>query len=302
MNAALASSFAKLALACVTREYPNKIDHVLFGDADAKSPRALHPAFYGCLDWHSAVHGHWMLARLLRFDIPEAPAIRAVLAAHLTPENIAIEAAYFTGRDTFERMYGWSWLLALATEVAGLDPLVEAIVTRLHAFLPKQAHPIRTGTHANTAFALGLILDYARAVGDTRTEALVVERSMTYFAADRDAPIAWEPSGDDFLSPSLVEADLMRRVLPDFAPWLAAFLPRMPLAPVAVTDRSDPKLAHLDGLNLSRAWCLRALGYDEAADAHAAAGLAHVATGDYAGEHWLATFAVYLLTRSASRG
>jgi hypothetical protein len=199
-------------------------------------------------------------------------------------------------------MYGWAWLLTLAAEWrSNLDPLVDAIVTRLHAFLPKQAHPIRSGTHANTAFAFGLILDYARAVGDSRTEALITERSMTYFARDTNAPIAWEPSGDDFLSPALVEADLMKRVLPRaaFLPWLAAFLPDWPLAPVSVSDRSDPKLAHLDGLNLSRAWCLRALGFDEAADAHAAAGLAHVATGDYAGEHWLATFAVYLLTRSA---
>lgn len=283
---------AELALACVEREYPNKIDHLLFDAGDVKSPRALHPAFYGCLDWHSAVHGHWLLARL---RVPEAA---RVFDAHFTDDNLRVEAAYLAARPTFERMYGWAWLLALAVELRGtqwtVQPIVDVIVPHLHAYLPKLAHPIRVGTHANTAFALALILDYARAVDDTALAALVTERATTYFAGDRDYPAHLEPAGEDFFSPALLEADLMRRVLPDFPRWFAAFLPRVDFTPIVVGDRSDPKLAHLDGLNLSRAWCLRALGFPALADAHLAA--AQVATGDYAGEHWLATFAVYATT------
>jgi len=304
-----ASTLAALPLACVQREYPNKIDHVLHGAPDVQSPRALHPAFYGCFDWHSAVHGHWTLARLLRRfpQLPEAAAIRAVLDANLTAENLAAERAYLQLRPAFERMYGWAWLLELATELRGtpwapaLQPLVDEVVERTCAFLPKQTYPIRSGVHPNTAFALALALDHARAARDARLEAIVVERALTYFADDADYPAYLEPGGEDFFSPALLEADLMRRVLgADFARWLRAFLPRgLPASlatPAHVSDRSDPKLAHLDGLNLSRAWCLRALGFDEAADVHAREGLAHVTTGDYAGEHWLATFAVYLTT------
>ena len=325
-----AARFARLALDCVHRELPNAIQHVINGPDDVKPPRELHPAFYGCLDWHSAVHGHWLLVRLLR-SVPalaEAAAIRAALDTSLTAGHIAAEVAYFAGanRQSFERTYGWAWLLQLATELhtwddagarrwsAHLAPLTEAIIARYLAFLPKQAHPIRTGIHASTAFGLALALDHARATGHAELAALLVERATTYYAADRDAPAAWEPGGEDFLSPALVEADLMRRVLPpaDFAAWLHAFLPRgLPPSlqrPALVSDRSDPKLAHLDGLNLSRAWCLRSVAqalpaHDAlraelaaAGDAHAAAGLAHVATGDYMGEHWLASFAVYLGT------
>lgn len=328
-----AAHFARLALDCVQRELPNMIQHLVNGPGDVRRPRELHPAFYGCLDWHSAVHGHWLLVRLLRSvpALPQASEIRASLDANLTAGNLAAEVAYFIApnRQSFERPYGWAWLLQLAAELHAWDdadarrwashlaPLTEVITARYLAFLPKQTYPVRTGVHANTAFGLALALDYARAAGNPTLEALLVERATTYYAADRDAPAAWEPSGEDFLSPVLVEAHVMRRVLPpaDFTGWLHGFLPRgLPASlaqPAIVSDRSDPKLAHLDGLNLSRAWCLRAIANAlpvtvsadaalraqliTAAEAHAAAGLAHVATGDYAGEHWLASFAVYLL-------
>jgi hypothetical protein len=257
--------------------------------------------------------------------LPDAAAIRAALGAHLTPANLAVELVYFAApeRASFERPYGWAWLLQLATELhawndadgrawaAALAPLAAAVVARYLAFFPRQTYPVRTGVHANTAFGLALALDHARATGHAALAALIDERARAYYGDDRDAPAPWEPSGEDFLSPTLVEADLMRRVLgADFAPWLHGLLPRgLPTSlrhPAIVSDRADPKLAHLDGLNLSRAWCLRAIAAalppgdaltDElaaAAAAHAAAGTAHVATGDYMGEHWLASFAVYL--------
>jgi hypothetical protein len=322
----LASKLAALPLAGLLREHPNKLDHVINSDDDVKPPRELHPAFYGCFDWHSSVHGHWMLVRLLKMfpALPEAAQIRATINSTITARNIEVEAVYFVGpyRNTFERMYGWAWLLQLANDLHGWDdadgkrwaaalkPLADVIVALAIEFLPKQTYPIRTGVHPNTAFALGLILDYARAVGNTQLEALAAERATTYFVNDTDYPGHLEPSGEDFFSAALLEADLMRRVLPtaQFARWLTAFLPAgLPpqlAKPAHVSCRTDPKLAHLDGLNLSRAWCLRALAkalpptaaFVAAADAHTSEGLAHVATGDYAGEHWLATFAVYLLT------
>jgi hypothetical protein len=324
-----ASHFAQLALACVQREFPSSIAHLLHDPSDVRRPRELHPAFYGCLDWHSAVHGHWMLARLLRTvpGLPEAAAIRAAFDANLTAAHIAAEVAYFHGghRQSYERPYGWAWLLQLVAELHGWDdhgagrwvahlaPLTDVIVARYLGFFPRQTYPVRTGVHANTAFGLALALDFARATGHRSLTALIVERVTTYYGADRDAPAAWEPDGEDFLSPSLIEADLVRRVLPpaDFAPWLHGLFPRgLPPSlakPALVSDRSDPKLAHLDGLNLSRAWCLRAVAaalpaddplraeFAASGDAHATAGLANVATGDYMGEHWLASFAVYLL-------
>jgi hypothetical protein len=329
MNQDQARHFAGLALGCIQRELPNGIQHTLNAPDDVRGPRALHPAFYGCYDWHSAVHGHWMLVRLVRRwpELPEGPAIRAALDANLTAAHLAAEAAYFAApnRASYERPYGWAWLLQLAAELhtwddadgrrwsAHLQPLADLLVARYLGFFPRQIYPVRTGVHSSTAFGFALALDYARAVGHAELDALIVERSLAYYGGDRDAPAGWEPSGDDFLSPSLIEADLMRRVLPPgaFPAWLHAFLPRgLPPAlqqPAIVTDRSDGKLAHLDGLNLSRAWCLRAVAGAlpagdplrpellASADAHAAAGLAHVATGDYAGEHWLASFAVYLL-------
>src|SRR5215469_6143002 len=330
-----ASHFARLALRCVEKELPNKIDHLINDASDVRRPKDLHPAFYGCLDWHSSVHGHWMLVRLLRTfpALPEAAQIRKSLDATMTAENILAEVAYFSGanRQSFERTYGWAWLLQLATELDGwndtdgkrwalnLQPLTHAIVDRYLSFLPKQAYPIRTGVHPNTAFGLALALDYARATGDKRLRELVEERSRTYFARDAAAPASWEPGGADFFSPSLMEADLMRRVLPakEFRAWFRRFLPDIArgepktlLKPATVTDRSDPLLVHLDGLNLSRAWCMHgiaaALPMDdparkvltESAARHARAALRHVASGDYAGEHWLASFAVYLLSQS----
>jgi hypothetical protein len=327
-----ASRLAGLALACIGREFPNKVEHVINDMGDVSAPRQLHPAFYGCVDWHSAVHGHWMLVRVLQMfpHLPEADRVRAAIDQNLTKAKITAELAYFQGphRESFERTYGWAWLLELAHALHGWDdpdgkrwaeavqPLADEIAARYRMFLPKQTYPIRTGVHGNTAFGLAFALDYARAVGDQPLADLIVERAMAYYGNDADAPVAWEPGGEDFLSPALVEADLMRRVLPasKLAPWLHRFLPRWPkqlAQPAIVTDRSDPKLAHLDGLNLSRAWCLRSLAaalpandalrvpIAASADAHANEGLAHVATGDYMGEHWLASFAIYLLRTPA---
>ncbi len=328
-----ASHFAALALKCISREFPNKPEHVINDAADVKNPKLLHPAFYGCYDWHSSVHGHWMLVRLLRTfpGLPEATQIRQALNANLAAENVLAEAAYFNqpNRQSFERTYGWAWLLKLAEELhswddidgrnwsASLQPLVDVIVKAYIDFLPKQTYPIRTGVHPNTAFGLAFALDYAQAVGDKKLEALLGERSRNYFARDANYPGAWEPGGEDFFSPALMEADLMRRVMKpvEFARWFHQFLPGISknepaalLDPAIVTDRSDPKLVHLDGLNLSRAWCMRSIARalpqrDSArnilsisASRHSAEALVHVTSGDYAGEHWLASFAVYLLS------
>jgi hypothetical protein len=333
MTAEQASSFARLALKGIRKEYPNKPADVLNGEADVKNPRTVHPAFYGCFDWHSSVHGHWMLVRLLRLfpDLPERKEMRAALAENLTAKNLQTEADYFTRSNTqsFERTYGWAWLLKLTEELHGWDdadgkqwakhlqPLADAIAARYLAFLPKQTYPIRSGVHPNTAFGLALALDYARAVDNKQLRTLIEERSKDYFGKDANVPAAWEPDGADFLSPSLTEADLMRRVLPapEYVAWLRRFLPDLAkgepktlLEPAKVTDRTDPQLVHLDGLNLSRAWCMRSIAaalpkddparkvLAEAAARHADAALRHVASGDYAGEHWLASFAVYLLS------
>jgi hypothetical protein len=331
-----ASAFARLALKGLSKEYPNKPEHVMAGPSDVLGPKTLHPAFFGCYDWHSSVHGHWMLVRLLRLfpDLPEGVEIRAVLAVHFTAENLKAEADYFGRKESksFERPYGWAWLLKLAEELHGWDdpdarvwsknfqPLAEMIVARYLDFFPKQTYPIRTGVHPNTAFGLAFAHDYAREVGDKSLLALVQERARAYFLADSGIPAAWEPSGADFFSPSLIEADLMRRVLSpaEFRAWFEKFLPSASrgepvalFAPATVTDRTDPQLVHLDGLNLSRAWCMMsiagALPRGDAARAalaasaarHAESALAHVASGDYAGEHWLASFAVYLLSTPA---
>jgi hypothetical protein len=327
-----ASRFAQLALKCVGKEYPNKPEHVINDAADVESPKKLHPAFFGCYDWHSSVHGHWMLVRLLRTlpNLPEGPAIRKALSNSLTRENILAEAAYLKepNRQSFERTYGWAWLLKLAEELhlwsdsdarvwsGNLQPLIEALTNRYLAFLPKQTYPIRTGVHPNTAFGLAFALDYSRSAGNKNLEAMITERSLTYFKNDVNYPAAWEPGGEDFFSPALMEADLMRRVLnpAEFRRWLHRFLPglarvglRNLLRPAVVTDRTDPKIVHLDGLNLSRAWCMRSIAsalpgndparriLNESARLHGTDALAHVASGDYAGEHWLASFAVYML-------
>jgi hypothetical protein len=314
----LAERFCAIALGHVTREYPNKLDHVLDGPEDARGPRDLHPVFYGSFDWHSCVHGYWMLARLLRLFPENAQAGRviALFDKAFTKRNIADEVAYLTRPSSrgFERPYGWAWLLMLAAELRLADqelwldtfrPLERAFVARFEEFLPKLTYPIRAGTHGNTAFALVLGEEYARVAGNATLRGLFAARARDWFGADRNAP-AWEPSGDDFLSPTLIEALCMRRLLPpeEFAPWFAAFLPdldkrepRILFEPATVSDRSDGKLAHLDGVNLSRAWCMRALGIDtlrETAERHIEAALPHVA-GDYMGEHWLASFAVLAL-------
>lgn len=334
MTPELADRFAAIALGHVTREYPNKLDHVLLGPEDARGPRDLHPIFYGSYDWHSCVHGYWLLARLYRRfpGMASAPQIRALFDDAFTPEKVAVETAYLTRplSATFERPYGWAWLLMVAAELARHDtpegqrwlktlaPLADAFVERFLAFLPKATYPIRTGTHFNTAFALCLAQDYATVMGDTRLFGLMTQKAMAWYGNDTDCQ-AWEPSGDDFLSSALIEAECMRRLLPgpEFVAWFDHFLPRAAVGepsslftPAEVSDRTDGKIAHLDGLNLSRAWCWRSLvaGLPEdhpvraralqAAQVHLAAGLSHVA-GDYMGEHWLATFALLALEAGA---
>jgi Protein of unknown function (DUF2891) len=310
---------AALALACVRREFPYQPAHVVRDASDLRRPREMHPAFFGCFDWHSAVHAHWTLAHMLRSGAAQtqAPAIRAVLNAHLTAANLEVEARYLAEHPWFERPYGWAWLLELAHELRGwqdvdarrwleaLAPLTAAVERLFIAWLPKQAYAIRSGVHTNTAFALALALDYAEAAGRDALREAVLAKSIQYYLPDRDYPAAWEPGGNDFLSPCLVEADLMRRVLQDFARWFDSFVPAMPaslLTPAAISDREDGQLVHLDGLNLSRAWCFcelgKALERDEllqAAERHLRSGLSHFASGSYEGEHWLASFAVRAL-------
>ena len=328
-----AGRFAGLALDCVHREYPNKIAHVLSSDEDVQPPRQLTPVFFGCYDWHSAVHGHWLLARLARsFPGTELDRqAREALDKSLSAERIQREVAYLegAGRVSFERPYGLAWLLQLAAELRewddpqaqwwafSLGPLERVAVERLTEWLPKLTHPIRVGEHSQTAFAFGLILDWARIAGDREMFDLMVSRIRDFYFSDRDCPLSYEPSGQDFLSPCLAEADLLRRVLPPagFAAWLGACLPEIPfdgtaawLEPAVVTDPGDPKLAHLDGLNLSRAWMLDGIasGLPEgdprlasirgAANHHRQDGLRSVTGEHYEGGHWLGSFATYLVT------
>jgi hypothetical protein len=339
LEAPAAGRFAALALACVHQEYPNKISHVLAGDGDARPPRELTPAFYGCYDWHSSVHGHWLLARAAHL-FPGSPfeaSARAALERSLTSQNVAVELTYMrgSGRTSFERPYGLAWLLQLGTELrtwddpqarrwgAALAPLEAEAAARIVAWLPKLRYPIRVGEHGQTAFAFGLIHDWARTSGDAAMLALLRAKASEFYLGDRSCPLAYEPSGEDFLSPCLAEADFMRRVLAprEFARWLDAFLPGIPrrsapragargarpwLEPGIVTDRSDPKLAHIDGLNLSRAWMLEGIASGlpsrdpripalrESASLHAESAL-HAVTGEhYEGGHWLGSFALYL--------
>jgi hypothetical protein len=319
MTPDLANRFAGIALAHVTREYPNKLDHVLAGPADIRGPRDLHPVFYGSFDWHSCVHGYWMLAHLYRRfpAMPNAGAIRTLFDAHLVPERIAGECAYLAAPSArgFERPYGWAWLLKLAAELAlhetprgrawsaAIEPLARVFAARFTAFLPLATYPIRAGVHTNTAFAVRLALDYQ----DQALQVLLTDTVRRWYAEDNDCQ-AWEPGGDEFLSPALIEAECMRAALPDqeFRSWLAGFLPRVGqrlpatlFTPAIVSDRADGKIAHLDGLNLSRAWCWRALAdftpdpeaIRQTARAHMDASLPYV-SGNYMGEHWLCSFAV----------
>jgi hypothetical protein len=340
LDAAAAGRFAALALKCLHQEYPNHISHTLNSAADARPPHELTPAFYGCLDWHSDVHGHWLLVRLLRLfpDAPFASQARAELARSFTPENIGAETQYLhgEGRASFERPYGLSWLLRLAAELrewddadgrrwsATLAPLETEVAARLESWLPKLHYPIRIGEHDQTAFSFGLMWDWAAMRDDAHMRALLTDAAQRFYRHDRNCPLAYEPSGEDFLSPCLAEADFMRRVLSpaEFAGWLSGFLPQIPrsttsaaarsawLPPGVVTDRSDPKLAHIDGLNLSRAWMLEGVAHglpphdvripalDAAAQAHADAALPAVTGEHYEGGHWLGTFAVYLTSQA----
>ncbi|MEQ9315221.1 MAG: DUF2891 domain-containing protein [Henriciella sp.] len=335
----LTDRFARLALDCVHRPYPNKISHVLQSDEDARTPRELTPAFYGCFDWHSSVHGHWLLTRILNTapDSTLRDEIRAALAQSFTAENLAGELAYFQGEDraSFERPYGTAWYLQLVAELEESDdpqlaewretlrPLEDFIVAHTMEWLPKLSYPIRLGTHNQTSFAFGLMLDYARTVGNEEFETALTDKIRAFHMDDVNCPLAYEPSGEDFLSPCLMEADLMRRVLDptEFADWLTAFLPGLPedgsadwLAPGIVLDPTDGKLVHLDGVNLSRAWALEgvAAGLPEddprrasllaAADIHRKTGIAAVSDEHYSGSHWLASFATYLQTQRGLTG
>lgn len=326
--------FAILALDCVHREYPNKISHVLQSDEDARPPRELTPAFYGCFDWHSSVHGHWLLTRILSTqpDSVYSDEIRAKLAQSFSAENMAGELAYYTtdGRASFERPYGIAWYLQLIAELEESDdpqlnewreilrPLEDAIVEKTRAWLPKLSYPVRLGTHNQTAFAFGLMLDYARTVGNTEFADELAQKVVSFHQSDVNCPLAYEPSGEDFLSPCLMEADLMRRVLSqqDFVVWLGYFLPQIPidgradwLEPGIVLDASDGKLVHLDGVNLSRAWALEGIASALPAEdprrpalmaayaVHRDVGIAAVSDEHYSGSHWLASFATYLTTQ-----
>ena len=330
----LASRFARLALDCVQKEFPNKISRTTNTAEAIGRPRDLFPAFYGCFDWHSAVHGHWLLVRMLRVgDLDEAMQAEAIakLNANLTPETIAGELANFrrTERGSWERPYGWAWLLQLTAELRewddenarrwldALEPLEADIVTATKDWLPRLAYPIRLGTHNQSAFAFTLMLDWAESAGDTAFAEQLREASLRFHKDDVNCPMAYEPSGEDFLSPCLMGADLMRRVMlrADYAEWLGAYLPDIPtdgsadwLSPAIVLDASDGKLVHLDGVNSSRAWNLynvaRALPEGDprraslvaAAKVHQDAGVAAVSDEHYSGSHWLASFATYLMT------
>lgn len=333
IDAATVARFAELALDCIHREYPNKISHVLRSDEDVRPPRELTPVFFGCYDWHSAVNGHWLLVRLCR-TYPEARFVanaRAALGRSFTPERVAAELEYLRGegRGTFERPYGLAWLLQLSAELhewddpqaqqwaAALEPLEREAVDRLRTWLPKLSYPVRTGEHSQTAFALGLALDWARSRRDEPMAELIARRARDYYGNDKGANLRFEPDGQAFLSPILAEADLIRRVLTpaEFAAWLSAFLPELGrddsanwLPPAVVTDRADGHLVHLDGLNLSRAWMLEGIAAGlppgdsriatlrRAAREHRQAGLKAVTAEHYEGGHWLGSFAVYLVT------
>jgi len=339
LDEAAAGRFAQLALDCVHKEYPNKIAHYMTSDADLKPPRQLTPAFYGCYDWHSTVHGHWLLVRVIKLfpDSEVAKKAREALAISLTPPNIQAEVAYITapGRESFERPYGLAWLLQLAAELRSSDdpqlgtwsgilaPLEAAASMKLTRWLPKLAYPIRIGEHDQTAFSFGLVWDWSQVTKNNAMQALLSEKAKQFYLGDRNCPLAYEPSGQDFLSPCLAEADFVRRVLApaEFATWLSGFMPQVPAdgstawLPVArVTDRSDPKLAHLDGLNLSRAWMLegiadrlpaedkRRAALHATARLHTDASLGAVTSEHYVGSHWLGTFALYGASRVAQKG
>ena len=325
LNAAALATLARIALGHVERQYPHSEPLRLQSAADLLPPRQLHPVFYGSYDWHSCVHSYWLLTRIRQQQptLPEAAQINELLDRQLTPVNVAQECAFFQrqGNGSFERPYGWAWLLKLQAEFTTANlpwastwqPLASELASRLVAYLPRLSAPIRSGAHNNTAFALLLAADYAEACGDTALLTQIHTSAADFYLQDQDCQ-AWEPGGEDFLSPALQEAALLQRLLPaaEFNRWFTAFLPRLAqgepatlLTPVNSRDRSDGKLAHLDGLNLSRAWCLQALAagrpdalaarLKDSAEAHLQVSLPHL-SGDYMGEHWLATFALLALS------
>lgn len=330
LDESTAETWAKLVLDGVDTEFPNKLSLVYSNADQIRTPRENFPAFYGCFDWHSSVHGHWVLVRLLKRypQIESAPKIRETLARHLTAKNLKQEAGFFAldEQKTFERMYGWAWFFRLAMELDDWDdsdgrqwrnnlrPLETILLDRAQAYLPLLTFPIRTGQHPDTGFALGQILDYARAMKLDGLESQVIRRAKEFYAGDISYPVQYEPSGHDFFSSCWNEADLMRRVLTndEFETWLAAFVPRLgvqltdgTISPVPVSDVTDPKIVHLAGLNLNRAWCLRSVAssLDEShplretltrsAAAHLQSGLGYINSGHYEGDHWLATFGLY---------
>jgi len=326
LNLEQASHLAALPLACMQTAYPNKLGQTLGSKHDLGEPQILHPAFYGCFDWHSAVHGHWSLVKLLKLfpELPEADIIRQKLQENLSAENIVNEVAYFrrSQENSYERTYGWAWFLKLAEELhswddplgreleSNLQPLTELIVERYETFLPKLVYPIRVGEHTNTAFGLCFAWDYASTLGAEALKILIEQRARDFYLDDSSCPLAWEPSGFDFLSPCLEEIDLMRRVLAEekFQNWMSLFAPQLKqknfvLEAAMVSDRTDGKLVHLDGLNFSRAWVLYGLArqYPEythllpIADAHVEHSLPNLVGDSYEGGHWLGTFALYAL-------
>lgn len=326
-----ANRLAQLPLHCMNTEYPNKLNQVVAGSNDLQSPRALHPAFYGCFDWHSAVHGHWSLVSLLKQfpGLDNADEIKEKLLANISRENIINEIAYFHGKHnkSYERTYGWAWLLKLAEEIHGWDdpvarklelnlqPLTDLIVSKYIEFLPKLNYPIRVGEHANTAFGLSFALDYANLVQDAKLKRLIEKRARDFYLQDQGCPMTWEPGGFDFLSPCLEEAAIMQRVLPqtEFRSWLNAFLPQLKntaysLETGKVSDRSDGKLVHLDGVNFSRAWSLNKIAeglpeyrhLQSIADQHINYSLPSVVGDGYEGGHWLGSFAIYALNSRKS--
>ncbi|WP_461533514.1 DUF2891 domain-containing protein [Sinomicrobium sp.] len=319
-----ANRLVELPLHCMQTEYPNRLGQTLIDSTSLRSPKVLHPAFYGCFDWHSSVHGHWMLVSLLEQfpDLEKADLVRQKLRENISAENILQEVAYFEDEPSYERTYGWAWLLKLAQELRewndplareleqNLQPLTDLVVRSYIDFLPKLNYPIRVGEHSNTAFGLTFAYDYAKATQQQELLSLIEKRAKDFYLEDSDCPISWEPSGYDFLSPCLEEADIMRRVLPaeEFKGWLEKFLPQLKDPDFnweqgKVSERSDGKLVHLDGVNFSRAWCLYAIARDvpeyrhlkEIANAHIAHSLPHIVDDNYMGTHWLGSFAVYAL-------
>ncbi|WP_409150162.1 DUF2891 domain-containing protein [Sphingobacterium sp. BS-2] len=325
----LAQQIYAMPTHCIEVEYPNKLGQVLGSDSDLKSPKALRPVFYGCFDWHSSVHGYWSVIKLLKTfpELDKDGKMRQVLNAHITPENVQTEIAFFNDKNnlSFERTYGWAWLFKLQEELAGwndedgkkwkvaLQPFVDLLVQRYIEYLPKLVYPIRAGQHDNSAFSLSLSLDYANAVGDEAFKKSIQENAMRLFKNDKNCDLAYEPSGYDFLSPCLEEAYLMSKLIPkdEYVTWLKGFMPGLfdqsfELKPAIVKDRSDGKLVHLDGLNYSRAACLVGISKIDPSLGHLKSNsIAHFnfsipnlsAEDDYMGSHWLGTFALYAISR-----